>query len=160
MRNPVAIALEFVDEGAGWFHLNVRAGDTEYCVGGSSYVTRPIGDLLRAALAMVADADRADVWFNAEPSVLRLTVRRELLNRTESGDGWEPEWGCRVMATWVDQNTLVDGDPEFDILCWSPIAFARATLQMAKPHCREDAVSFRPFVALEGALRAVDETTR
>jgi hypothetical protein len=31
---------------------------------------------------------------------------------------------------------------------------------MAKPHCAQDVVPLRPLLALEGALRAIDETVR
>ena len=123
---------------------------------GGSYLTDPMGDLLRAGLALLADAWRAEFTCNSEPVLTRVQFEQVTLGGDVDPAGRpRARRGCRIWFHDIYPN----GDehaPEFDALCRSPRAVAEAIYAMALPHFADGAGPWTAaMAALEAALAAV-----
>lgn len=151
------VQLEYVVDGYGWYSIAVRVGERLGEFGGS-YLTDPMGDLLRTALLLLAGADRAELMCNAEPGLTRVEFERERI-RFDVDQSGMPErhiHGCRIRIREIDYQTGEKLDPEFDALARSPRAVAEAIYRMALAHFQDGAGPWSdPLAALEGALATV-----
>jgi hypothetical protein len=151
------VRLEYVVDGYGWYGIQIWVGEQCGECGGS-YLTDPMGDLLRAALLMVAGASRAELTCNAEPGLTRVEFIREPIrfDVDESGMPERQVYGCRIRIWEVDPQSGKDCEAEFDALARSPRAVAEAIYRMALAHFKEGAGPWSdPMAALEGALATV-----
>ena len=149
------VAFEYLIDGYGWYSIDVRVGERTSGFGGG-YLTDPMGDLLRAALALLAGAQRTELTCNAEPGITRVEFERLLLGVSDCGGGTRPRYGCKLTIRPIDHFTGEAQDPEFEALCRSPRAVAEAIYRMALPHFTDGAGPWSdPMAALEGALAAV-----
>ena len=152
-----AIAFDYVVDGYGWYGVEVRVGDRIGGFGGG-YLTDPMGDLLRAALVMLAGSDRAEFTCNAEPGLTRVEFVSEILGvDVEDARRANRRDGCRIRIRDVDYQSGVPAEqPEFDALCRSPRIVAEAIYRMALRHFEDGAGPWSvPMAALEGALATV-----
>lgn len=154
------VEFDYTIDGYGWYSISVRTGTKAGGFGGG-YLTDPMGDLLRAGLALVAGASRAELTLNAEPSMTRVEFERVMLSMDDTGPG-RPliRYGCKVLIRAVDDYPGGDvHEPEFEALCRSPRAVAEAIFRMALPHFRHGAGPWSDaMAALEAALAAVPGT--
>jgi len=151
------VQLEYVIDGYGWYGIDVWVGERRSEFGGG-YLTDPMGDLLRAALLLLAGAHRAELTCNAEPGLTRVEFVRELV-RFDVDEAGMPErrvYGCRILVRDIDDRTGEKQEPQFDALARSPRAVAEAIYRMALAHFRDGAGPWsEPMSALEGALATV-----
>jgi len=151
------VRLDYVVDGYGWYSVDLRVGAQQGGFGGS-FLTDAMGDLLRAALLLLAGADRAELMCNAEPGLTRVEFSRETLRFDVDAAGL-PErhvYGCRILIREIDHQTGAVGAPEFDALARSPRAVAEAIYRMALAHFKDGAGPWSdPLAALEGALATV-----
>ena len=156
------VAFDYVVDGVGWFAVTVRAGPTKGGFGGSSWITDAMGDLLRAGLALLAGAARAEVICDAEPFITRVEFERVLLKQETGRDGRLREiHGCWIRIREIDHQTEEPGPAEFEALCRSPRQVAEALYRMALPHFADHARSdYLTMAALEGALQGVQSAER
>lgn len=151
------VELEYEVDGYGWYGVEVRVGDRRGGFGGS-YLTDSKGDLLRAALLLVAGAERAELMCNAEPGLTRVEFVRESI-RLDVDDAGLPErhvYGCRIRISEVDEHSGKARECDFDALARSPRAVAEAIYRMALAHFKEGAGPWsNAMAALEGALATI-----
>jgi hypothetical protein len=156
-RSGEDVQLEYSVDGYGWYGVDVRVGEQRGEFGGG-YLTDPMGDLLRAALLLVAGFDRAELTCNAEPGLTRVEFEREAV-RFDVDESGMPErhlYGCRIRIREIDHQTGEAREPEFDALARSPRAVAEAIYAMALAHFEDGAGPWSdPLAALEGALATV-----
>ena len=133
------IHFEYDSEGSGWYCIYITLGDRRHEVGGSSYSSDALGNLLRAGMMMIAGAPSTDVWIHQEPSVERIRFEREILNHEEVLGGSEPDYGCRVYVHEIDQFTMREKAEIFVGLVPSQRAVAEAIHAMAVPHFTNNA---------------------
>ena len=151
------VAFDYVVDGYGWYGVEIRVGDRTGGFGGG-YLTDPMGDLLRAALVMLADGDRAELICNAEPGLTRVEFTSEILGvDVDAGGRASRRDGCRIRIREIDHHSGAAAEaPEFDALCRSSRAVAEAIYRMALRHFMDGAGPWSvPMAALEGALAAV-----
>jgi len=151
------VNLEYVYDAYGWYGVSVRVGEKQGEFGGSS-LTDAMGDLLRAALALLAGAPRTELTCNAEPGLTRVEFERQALRTevTESGLPKQSRYGCWIRIREIDDQTGAEREAEFEGLCRSPRAVAEAIYRMALPHFRDGAGPWSDaMAALEGALATV-----
>lgn len=155
------VRLEYVFDGYGWYGIELWVGERHGEFGGG-YLTDPMGDLLRAALLLVAGADRAELMCNAEPGLTRVEFARERV-RFDVDESGMPErhlYGCQIRIREIDHQTGEEREPEFDALARSPRAVAEAIYRMALAHFKDGAGPWSdPMAALEGALATVPRKT-
>ncbi|HEX8308225.1 MAG TPA: hypothetical protein VF645_07380 [Allosphingosinicella sp.] len=155
------VEFDYLVDGYGWYSVSVRTDSKQGGFGGG-YLTDPMGDLLRAGLALVAGASRAELTCNAEPAMTRVEFERVMLSLDDSGPG-RPliRYGCTVRIRPVDDYPGSEAlEPEFEALCRSPRAVAEAIYRMALPHFRYGAGPWSDaMAALEGALAAVSRSS-
>jgi hypothetical protein len=151
------LRFDYTVDGYGWFSLDVRADDQRGEAGGG-YLTDAMGDMLRAALAMLAGARSARVTFNAEPGLQRLELEVVALSMdvTDAGMPARHRRGCWIRLRDIDHNTGADGEVEFEALAGSPRAVAEAIYDMGARHFADGAGPWTaPMAALQGALATV-----
>lgn len=149
--------LEYVIDGYGWYGVEIWVGEHRGGFGGS-YLTDSMGDLLRAALLLLAKADRAELTCNAEPGITRVEFVREQVrfDVDESGMPKCNVYGCRIRIREIDYQNGEEQEPEFDARARSPRAVVEAIYGMALAHFRDGAGPWSdPLAALEGALATV-----
>ncbi|WP_167737626.1 hypothetical protein [Sphingomonas parva] len=151
------VAFTYTHDGYGWYSVQVRLGERSGEFGGG-YLTDPMGDLLRAGLALLADAWQAELTCNAEPGLTRVRFERVTLGGDVLPDGRPlARHGCRISICDV-RSSGEEQPPEFDALCRSPRAVAEAVYAMALAHFADDAGPWSaPMAALEAALAAVPD---
>jgi hypothetical protein len=149
------VAFDYTYDGYGWYAVEVRVGDVVGGFGGG-YLTDPMGDLLRVALALIADAGRAELTCNAEPALTRVEFERVTLGHDVTPAGRPlPREGCRIVIRDVDGSGRA-GEVEFEALGRSPRAVAEAIYRMALSNFADGAGPWSaPMAALEAALGAV-----
>jgi hypothetical protein len=149
------IEFDYVVDGYGWYSISVRT-DSKAGGFGGGYLTDPMGDLLRAALVLLAGADHAQLTCDSEPALTRVEFEPVVLGTEEAGQGGtKVRRGCKVRIREVDR---LGGsqEPEFEALARSPRAVAEAIYNMALPHFRHGAGPWSDaMAALEAALAAV-----
>ena len=152
------VEFDFEFDGYGWYGIAVRTGTAEGGFGGG-YLTDPMGDLLRAGLALLAGAPRAELTCNAEPVLTRVEFERVLLALEDPAPrDSRARYGCRIRIREVDEAGGEPKGPDFDALCRSPRAVAEALYRMALPHFRHGAGPWSDaMAALEAALAAVPD---
>jgi hypothetical protein len=150
------VSFDYQVDGYGWYGIDVRVGSRSGSFGGG-YLTDPMGDLMRAGLAMLAGAGRAELMCNSEPGETRVEFERVLLASDDSlPAGARSRFGCTIRIVKIDYLTGEALDTEFEALCRSPYAVAEAIYRMALPHFREGAGHWSDELAsLEGALVAI-----
>ncbi|RYD91773.1 MAG: hypothetical protein EOP61_26965 [Sphingomonadales bacterium] len=152
------VTFDYEVDGYGWYAITVKVGDKTGETGGS-YLTDSKGDLIRAALAMLAGADKAEVTFRGEPGHVVLELQRVNLRSdeaTEVGLPGRSYFGCWVRIRDLYDNPVGGGTLEFEALCRSPRAVAEAIYRMALAHFEGGAGFWSPAMAsLEGALKTV-----
>jgi hypothetical protein len=150
------ISFDYQIDGYGWYSIGVRTETKEGGFGGG-YLTDPMGDLLRAGLALLAGASGAEVTLNGEPGLTRVEFERVLLGIDDAAPARAAvRYGCRIRIGALDHFGGELLEPEFEALCRSPRAVAEAIYRMALPHFRHGAGPWSDAMAsLEAALAAV-----
>lgn len=150
------VSFHYEIDGYGWYSIGVRVGDSDGGFGGG-YLTDPMGDLLRAGLALLAGANYAELTCNAEPALTRVEFERVLLSADDTAPrGARTRYGCRIRIRDIDDCTGESQNLTFDALCRSPRSVAEASYRMALPHFREGAGPWSDaMAALEGALASI-----
>lgn len=150
------VRFDYLIDGYGWYGVTVFVGDRRGEFGGG-YLTDPMGDLLRAALMLLADAPRASLECNSEPGMTQVEFVPECLRLRVDDQGLpiEREEGVRIriLSTNPPNGEL---ELEFEALAPSRRAVAEAIYAMALAHFKGGAGPWSaPFAALEGALKSV-----
>jgi hypothetical protein len=163
MANATAdrqVLIDFSITGEGWAAVALQIGDSSFTIDSASYTTDVVGDLVRAALALVTGTWFARVSFDGEPNEWRLVVSGPV-------DGISLRTSCSVkVLEFSDINTEQpdqEGSPAFEAEC-TVGDFATAVLEMARKVLNADGVQtyrwrnmpfpIRAFRALEAALSA------
>jgi hypothetical protein len=151
------VEFEYVVDGYGWYSISVRTATKAGGFGGG-YLTDPMGDMLRAGLALLAGASRAELTCDAEPALTRVEFERVLLSHDDGAPG-RPlvRYGCTIRIREVDDYRGGGAqEPEFEALARSPRGVAEAIYLMALAHFRDGAGPWSDaMAALEAALAAV-----
>ncbi|HEX9955323.1 MAG TPA: TonB family protein [Allosphingosinicella sp.] len=151
------IDLRYIVDGVGWFSVYARIGKADGGFGGSSWMTRPMEDLLRAGTALAAGVRTAQAMFNAEPFLSRLEFEVETLNSSvpARNNVWTATDGCWVRVHDLDECTFEPTELTFEALAYSPLAAAEAIYRMALPLFEANARTDYPaFAALVAAIEA------
>jgi TonB family protein len=152
--------FEYIIDGVGWMAVHARIGTKEGGAGGSSWMTEPMADLLRAGTALAGGVRRIEIGFNAEPFLSRLEFEVETLNSSVMGRGEGGRWtatdACWIRARDIDHFTMEPSpEPDFEALAYSPLAVAEAIYSMALPLFEQnDRGDFPEFAALVAAIAA------
>lgn len=151
------VAFEYEVDGYGWYGGTIIVGDRRGDFGGG-YLTDSKGDLLRAALMLLAGQKRVDVTCHAEPTLTRIEFETIILRTEEGPEPGVPgatQTGCLIRIREIDETG--DGDvPEFEAIARSTRAVAEAIYAMALELFRDGAGPWSDaMAALEGALASV-----
>ncbi|RYE03369.1 MAG: hypothetical protein EOP61_04975 [Sphingomonadales bacterium] len=145
-------------DGYGWYAGTVAVGQ-RYGYFGGSWMTDSKGDLLRAALMLLAGQKRVDILCNAEPGRTRVEFEPQTLRieaGPELGVAGTPQEGCWIRIREIDYQTGEAMEPEFVALARSRRAVAEAIYAMALELFKDGAGPWSDaMAALEGALAAV-----
>jgi len=146
---------------AGWASLEVVCGSDSFRVSDFGYITDGLGDIVRAALALVAGASHVEVLFDCEPQIWGLAVAPAGL----VADAQPPIRVCRVTIRDGGTGLGQDGHSFKPVWAWEgPIVFegfvksddfGRAALAMARAvRAKFDDATYRErwghYASLEG----------
>jgi hypothetical protein len=122
------ILVDFRFRGAGWADIEFRIHDQQFLIGGISYTTDAVGDLLRAALMIATGAWSASVSFDGEPHESRL-----VLGGVWDRDRWRKGFFVRVIefADIYKKEPDERGIVSFDAEC-TEREFALAVLEAGR----------------------------
>ncbi|RYY23835.1 MAG: hypothetical protein EOP62_18855 [Sphingomonadales bacterium] len=152
------VKLEYEVDGYGWYGVGVNVGDRSGEFGGG-YLTDIMGDLLRAATALVGGARSAKVVSLSEPGQSRIEFERQVLRTVEGPEPGVPGdavTGCMVRIFESDDTSGANAELVFEAVARSPRAVAEAIYRMAHPHFEHGAGPWSDaMAALEGALASV-----
>lgn len=146
------VAFQYEVDGYGWYAVTIRVGDKTGETGGS-YLSDPMGDLLRAALMLLAGAESAEVTILGEPGCNVIQFDRELLwsdEPPEPGLPGKPHFGCRIRIRDFYADST-NGVLEFEGLARSRHEVAQAIYKMAHAHFEKGA---GPWSSAMAALHA------
>lgn len=151
------VRFDYEVDGYGWYGGNIHVGDKRGEFGGG-WLTDFKGDLLRAALALLAGETRVIVTCQGEPGLTLIEFSTALL-RSEVTDEDLPEravHGCWIRIRDLDEATGEEKGVEFEALARSPRAVAEAIYHMAAAQFEHGAGFWSDaMAALEGALATV-----
>ena len=71
---PQYVSMSYELGTAGWASLHLKCGETEFTIPDFGSLTDGLGDVVRAALALVTGASHVEVLFDGEPQVWGLVV--------------------------------------------------------------------------------------
>ena len=135
---PQPLSMAYDLGTAGWASFEVSCGSESFRVSDFGYITDGLGDIVRAALALVAGASQAEVLFDCEPQVWGLAVVFAGL----AADAQPPIRICRVTIRDGGTGLEQGGHGVRPVWAWEgPIVFegfvrsddfGRAALAMAK----------------------------
>jgi TonB family protein len=149
--------FRYIVDGVGWFSVDIQIGALNGGFGGSSWMTSPVEDLLRAGVALAGGVPYAEIMFNAEPFLSRVEFEVETLNSSvpARNNQWTATNGCWIRTRDIDEHTLEPKELTFEALCYSPLAVAEAIYRMALPLFEENDRHDHPaFAALAAAIEA------
>lgn len=156
---------------AGWASFEVKCGKIAFRVSDFGYMTDGLGDIVRAALALVTGSSRVEVLFDCEPQVWGLAVAPAGI----ANDAQPPVRLCHVTIRDGGSGLGQDGHAGKPVWSWQRPAvfeglvrsddFGAAALAMARAARAEfDDATYRErwghYASLEGfplrALKALE----
>ncbi|WP_066795910.1 hypothetical protein [Sphingomonas soli] len=152
------VRFDYEVDGYGWYGVTVQVGDN-VCEFGGGWLTDCLGDLLRAALLLLAGRKQVEVLANAEPGQTCIEFEVATLRcepEPEPGVPGKAQEGCWIRVTELYYVDGKENGLRFEQLARSPFAVAEAIYAMALPHFADGAGPWSaPMAALEGALATV-----
>lgn len=152
------LSFEYEVDGYGWYSGAIVVGEQRGYFGGSS-LTDSKGDLIRAALLLLAGKDRVDIMCTSEPGLARIEFETMTLRTAEGPELGVPgptQTGCVIRIRGIDHFTEAEEEVEFAAIARSPRAVAEAIYQVMLELFKDGAGPWSDaMAALEGALATV-----